>query len=998
MSRIDALAELWDRRKVLCLCTGAILLAAWVGAHRWLPAGFGPEVFQAPSSIPIVGSVAWNARLRFIVREKEQYLGAVPDDADAGDLYGPQHVYHTSFIDGHASLGFRVHESHQDVVDAGNSPILAQAGPQKDRLASGAEDGSIVIWQVQPTRSAFDILKPLVTLHTGNPVTALAFRYDATILASGSSDGKIRIWNLSGTPRLLREIQDQERTVYALEFSEDGSELSSGGFDGVLRVRKWESDESAIEEERHSGPIYELGWAASARWDCGYYGLVRRTRPDRRTRPEISSPYEFLPTYHVMSLPTYPGDWVGELTFPVRLSLSPNRRLLAMVAGGGLRRYLSVWEQGRSSFPFGLRYRVPVPENYPREEIRWSQDSTALCFRSMKDSSCQWLDAATGCPTSPMANPVIARSAPLRGTIYPVIERVERDRTMLDHLTGRKIIAKKTFDEPMMIDVGYVSRRFPLVPIELLVLPALAGAFAFTLRRSPYWNRKRSFAPVSATLRAFFAAAGAETSEQRLGVLRVSRLDSPLTPYAPMPAVIAIGQADESHIELLVETMKNLHGENHRAAGFLFYQEPPNAVALLRMAEARMNQLAVIPIPLAAVERMKQSATEARALLNEYAERYLPGRNLFDDRNAIGDAVAFFGRGRLLAKLEQELLNHQSLGLWGLRKAGKTSILLQLEQIFRNRPVVRIGLEPFTVQAPFGNRIFNEILRLGKEASFPVFPVDRPARDSTVEFLAAVQGLAARLGEAGVPLPIVCMLDEMERVLPKDAASAEEFNVTFGALRNLCQDKRVMSLLVTDLFADSNQVNQWPVAGAGTNPLFNFLKSVYAGPFEEADTVQMIDTLGKLMNFQLDPVQLAAIHELSGGHAFLARQVAAMLYDRREDGAGREKLLANPIRFSETLRSYFPENVWSPLETRGDTAALTILSVLADGNRWMTDTELQARCGQPKTVFWSAIEWLTQTGVIASRPHEGEGESYRIRMGMFAQWFQQSEVSVPKNA
>jgi hypothetical protein len=142
------------------------------------------------------------------------------------------------------------------------------------------------------------------------------------------------------------------------------------------------------------------------------------------------------------------------------------------------------------------------------------------------------------------------------------------------------------------------------VPIELFVLPVLGVALALLVRRSPYWSRKRSFAPAAATLRSFFAASGTETSAERLDLLRVDRLDPPLAPYAPMLAVIAIGPEDESHVELLVEEMKRLHGENQRAAGFLFYLEPPSAVALLRMAEARLNQLAVIPIPLAQVERL----------------------------------------------------------------------------------------------------------------------------------------------------------------------------------------------------------------------------------------------------------------------------------------------------------------------------------------------------------------------------------------------------------
>jgi hypothetical protein len=55
---------------------------------------------------------------------------------------------------------------------------------------------------------------------------------------------------------------------------------------------------------------------------------------------------------------------------------------------------------------------------------------------------------------------------------------------------------------------------------------------------------------------------------------------------------------------------------------------------------------------------------------------------------------------------------------------------------------------------------------------------------------------------------------------------------------------------------------------------------------------------------------------------------------------------------------------------------------------------LQARCGLAKTVFWGAVEWLSQTGVIARGTVGGRDEQYRISMGMFALWFRQSEVPV----
>ena len=982
MSRIDALAELWDRRKGLCLSTAVVVLASWGIAHKWLPEGFGGDVYQGTDSVPVVGPPEWNARLRFIAREKEQYLGEAPSDADAGELYDPVLDVHTSFRNGHASLALGADANLEGAIDVGNSPVLTIASLPDGPLATGAEDGSIKVWDAPKTRRGLvDGMKLRFIMPDGAPVTALAFNDSGTMLASGGDDGAIRIWDLSKKGRLITRILDQKGTVYGLAFSNHGTEIWSAGTDGVIRVWRWATRESLQHEDLRDGPIYFV-------------------------TPEPFFQHQFgVPVYS----PQKSKDWLG-FTDPeerqrVFVAVSPDRHFVAVVLTGSVP-YLSIWELGHDAFPFGLRYRGRVPQGVAWGGFQWSEDSTALCFqRTTSDSACRWLNALTGKFIGPNSKLAVGRSILHRSILHQMarpgfsVVYAAGDRTFLDRVMARMMLLAT--DSGATMDIGYVSPRFPLLPIELFVWPAILGALALLIWWSPYWKRKRSFTPATTTVRRFFAGSGVETSELRPGLLRVTRLDPPLTPYAPMPAVIATGPADESHVELMVEQMKALHGAN-RAAGFLFYREPPNALALLRMAEARLKQLAVIPIPLAAAERAESSASESRALLNEYAERYLPGRNFFDDRNAIGDAVAFFGRGPLLVRLEQELLSYQSVGLWGLRKSGKTSILLQLEQIFRNRAAARIGLEPFTAQAPFGNRIFNEILRqmretlrrAGSDADCPEFSTHGPARDSVSGFLRAMQELAVKLVDVGVLMPIVVMLDEMERVMPIDAVSAEEFNVTFGALRNLCQDRRIMSMLVTDLFPDSAQINQWRLSGAGTNPLFSFLKSAYAGPFDEAETVQMIGTLGNLMNFPFEASELTAIHMLSGGHPFLARQVAAMLYERRDDGAGRHKLLGNPIRYSETLRSYFPENVWSPLERRGDAAALAVLTALADEDGWLDCTELQARCGLAKTVFWGAVEWLSQTGVIARGTVGGRDEQYRISMGMFALWFRQSEVPV----
>src|SRR5436305_750520 len=196
MGWIDRLAELWDRRRALCVCATAILLGAWAFAHRWLPEGFGAEAFQRTSQIPIVGPVSWNARLRFIAREKEQYLGPVPADADAGHLYDPDALDYTSFSGAKASVTYSGFGRHEVRRDAGNSPILAIADPQGHRFATGTEDGSIIIWQLV-IGCLEDKLNAVATVHTEYPVTALALNGNATRLASRRRTGAIRSWDLS---------------------------------------------------------------------------------------------------------------------------------------------------------------------------------------------------------------------------------------------------------------------------------------------------------------------------------------------------------------------------------------------------------------------------------------------------------------------------------------------------------------------------------------------------------------------------------------------------------------------------------------------------------------------------------------------------------------------------------------------------------------------------------------------------------------------------------
>src|SRR5262245_14563223 len=72
-----------------------------------------------------------------------------------------------------------------------SSPVWSVAfAPDGKRLASGSEDSSIQLWEVESGQ-----LQRTLTGHSG-PVLSVAFAPDGKRLASGSSDGSIQLWEV----------------------------------------------------------------------------------------------------------------------------------------------------------------------------------------------------------------------------------------------------------------------------------------------------------------------------------------------------------------------------------------------------------------------------------------------------------------------------------------------------------------------------------------------------------------------------------------------------------------------------------------------------------------------------------------------------------------------------------------------------------------------------------------------------------------------------------
>lgn len=486
-----------------------------------------------------------------------------------------------------------------------------------------------------------------------------------------------------------------------------------------------------------------------------------------------------------------------------------------------------------------------------------------------------------------------------------------------------------------------------------------------------------------------------------------------LTPFVPLPVLLASDSSDDEDVAELARSFQPSSGNQRWVAGILFYNQPPDALALNRMAEAQLrNRFITIPIPLAAADKALTTNADCRSLLAEFAERYLPGANLFDDRIAISDTATFFGRTELLHRLEEDLLKYQGIGLFGLRKSGKTSVLLQLALILRQHPVVHLDLQWYGGKLRFGAELFNEIIqrlsalldaRIPESAPrFEPFARDAAAADVAPEFARRVRVLDEKLQESGYKPPMICLLDEVERILPSPEDSrekVEEFNAFFGTLRALCQQQRRLSLLVTDVHPDCNRINQWTQTGVPTNPVFKFFKEIFLTPFTPEDTSTMLISIGRLMGCKqaFDAETLAQIYQASGGHPFIARQLASLLSQKARlkehqtiSWAAAQRYLDKALTYSSTLKDYIGAGIWGDLEKRQFRSAMVVLEALAcrkDADEWATETILRKQIGNQFTEnqLLDALQWLEAVGLI-EREEATDFDRYRIHLPLLSHW------------
>lgn len=310
--------------------------------------------------------------------------------------------------------------------------------------------------------------------------------------------------------------------------------------------------------------------------------------------------------------------------------------------------------------------------------------------------------------------------------------------------------------------------------------------------------------------------------------------------------------------------------------------------------------------------------------LSELLAAHLPAFDIFDRRDPVRGG-AFVGRRQEIEKIVFRLLRGQAVGVFGLRKVGKSSLLQAVaEQIdpdgaaliaLGSRAQLNAGASPEALvvwldvqslvtrtQDAIAQHLWEELQkRIGflnlpekqsaledaepKSPSVQVITKDEAPSKNPLDNLRRL--LLSTVARPDVP-PICFMIDEYDLLFEGYGGEpgVAEIEKTFALLRSLGQSTGRVSVALIGrdpVFVEQSHLNGF------TNPLLGWVESMRLGPLVDDDARELLSRLGRRAGLDVEPATVELALRLTGGHPLLLREFGSALHE-----AWRESRAALP--------------------------------------------------------------------------------------------------------
>ncbi|MEG3858080.1 serine/threonine-protein kinase [Microcoleus sp. herbarium12] len=138
--------------------------------------------------------------------------------------------------------------------------------PNGEVIASGSDDKTIKLWQVQEGQEIVSLTGHANSVHT------VVFSPDGKTLASSSHDKTIKLWRMKDGQE-IRTLSGHTNSVYGLAFSPDGETIASSSWDKTIKLWRVKDGQEIRTFSGHINLVYFVAFSpdgetiASSSWD-----------------------------------------------------------------------------------------------------------------------------------------------------------------------------------------------------------------------------------------------------------------------------------------------------------------------------------------------------------------------------------------------------------------------------------------------------------------------------------------------------------------------------------------------------------------------------------------------------------------------------------------------------------------------------------------------------------------------------------------------------------
>jgi hypothetical protein len=268
-------------------------------------------------------------------------------------------------------------------------------------------------------------------------------------------------------------------------------------------------------------------------------------------------------------------------------------------------------------------------------------------------------------------------------------------------------------------------------------------------------------------------------------------------------------------------------------------------------------------------------------------------RDLYDLKPPVTRSVDFFGREEVLKSLSTEVQYGMShIGIFGLRKIGKTSLVNRVASLIRNRGwarIVHVDLQRVNAINPsgayllwhLGEALFDADRQLRRQSALRLF--GRYELFSEIADQERVWELFdhdLRLSMSLNSSPIVLMMDEIERIYPTSPSSrwSQDFVRVWQLLRGIDQETPGRLRFVIS-GTNPRCVEDHAVLGVD-NPIYSYFSINYLGPLARREATDLLESYGQKVGLQWSQGATLRASEDTGGHPALLRTYGSMMHKR----------------------------------------------------------------------------------------------------------------------